>query len=55
MVFAQWIAVCRRATVMSMGRGDIDEARLCAGDGLWDGEERRSASARFYALQSVRN
>ena len=35
-------------------REGIDEARLLAGDGLRNGEEICSASARLYALQTVK-
>ncbi len=36
-------------------REDREEVRVCAGDAPCHGEETRRASARLYALQSVRN
>src|SRR6266581_156122 len=53
--FAQFLAVCRRSKVDTCAVDDIEEARLFAGDGLSSEEEIPSASARFDALQSVRN
>jgi hypothetical protein len=52
---AQFIAVCRRSKVVDMDTEGIKEARVFAGDGLCNGEKRRHASARFYALQSAIN
>ena|SRR6266567_4526221 len=52
---AQFIAVCRRSKMVAMGTRRPRRARVFAGDEPWHGEERRSASARFDALQSVIN
>ena len=53
--YAQFIAVCRKSKMVSMAREDLEEARVFAGDEPCHGEERRHASTRFDALQSVRN
>jgi uncharacterized repeat protein (TIGR03833 family) len=50
----QFLAVCRRSKVVSMGsRKGIEEARVFADDEPCNGEEIRHAAARLYARQSV--
>ena len=52
---AQFLAVCRRLKRMYTARVDPEKARLLARDEREDGTEIHHVSARFYALQSVRN
>ena len=51
---AQFLAVCRRSKVVSMGsREGIEEARVLTDDEPCNGEGRRRTAARFDARQSV--
>jgi hypothetical protein len=52
---APFLAVCRRSKMVAMVTRRSRRARVFAGDAPCHGEDRRSASARFDALQSVIN